>query len=66
MQKPVKLTVINNHNDLLITKATLLRNMKVINEGKRFNHFEEGHDQYVRKVTESLRLVEDRLEKLKK
>lgn len=61
-----KLKVINTFNDLLITKAALDRNMDEIYAGKRFDHFDEGHDQYVQKVTDALQIVEDRLEKLKK
>ena len=30
------------------------------------HHFEEGHDQYVQKVTDALLIVEGRLENLKK
>ncbi|RVT22254.1 hypothetical protein EOK95_25970, partial [Enterobacter hormaechei] len=47
-------------------KASLDRNIVEINAGKRFDHFEEGHDQYVQKVTDALLIVEGRLENLKK
>ncbi|ENR9963988.1 hypothetical protein ACEXTD_002972 [Salmonella enterica] len=66
MDKIVNFSVINTYNDLLITKATLDRNIEEINSGKRFDHFEEGHAQYVQKVTDALHIVEGRLEKLKK
>ncbi|EHE3170161.1 hypothetical protein JND74_004964 [Salmonella enterica] len=66
MDKNVNFSVINTYNDLLITKAALDRNIEGINAGKRFDHFEEGHDQFVQKVTDALHIVEGRLEKLKK
>ena len=62
MDKIAQFTVINTYNDLLITKG----NIEDIKAGKRFDHFEEGHDQYVQKVTDALQLVEARLENLKK
>lgn len=65
MDKIAQFTVINTYNDLLITKGTLDRNIEDIKAGKRFDHFEEGHDQYVQKVTDALQLVEARLENLK-
>ncbi len=66
MDKIAQFTVINTYNDLLITKGTLDRNIEDIKAGKRFDHFEEGHDQYVQKVTDALQLVEARLENFKK
>lgn len=54
MDKIAQFTVINTYNDLLITKGTLDRNIEDIKAGKRFDHFEEGHDQYVQKVTDAL------------
>jgi len=66
MIKTANLTVINTFDNLLITKSTLDRNMEEICAGKRFDHFKEGHDQYVQKVTDALKIVEDRLERLKK
>ncbi|EAU5548175.1 hypothetical protein A3X26_22525 [Salmonella enterica subsp. enterica serovar Typhimurium] len=66
MDKIVHFTVINTFNDLLIAKASLDRNIVEINAGKRFDQFEEGHDQYVQKVTDALLIVEGRLENLKK
>ena len=66
MDKIVHFTVINTFNDLLIAKASLDRNIVEINAGKRLDHFEEGHDQYVQKVTDALLIVEGRLENLKK
>lgn len=66
MDKIKPFTVINTFNDLLITKGTLERNIEEIKSGKRFDHFEEGHDQYVQKVTDALLIVEGRLENLNK
>lgn len=66
MEKISHFTVINTFNDLLITKDILDRNIEEIKSGKRFDHFEEGHDQYVQKVTDALVIVEGRLENLKK
>ncbi|CAM7019859.1 TPA: hypothetical protein JLP25_004035 [Escherichia coli] len=66
MDNIAKFPVINTFNDLLITKATLERNIEDIKSGKRFDHFEEGHEQYVQKVTNALLIVEDRLGNLKK
>lgn len=45
MDNIAKFPVINTFNDLLITKATLERNIEDIKSGKRFDHFEEGHEQ---------------------
>ncbi|EBG2148438.1 hypothetical protein FIP36_16980 [Salmonella enterica] len=62
----MKLTVIDNYNNLLITKAALERNMKDINTGKRFDHFQEGHDHYVKVISEQLSCINARLEALQK
>jgi len=61
MIKKLKLTLINNYNDLLTTHEVLKRNVENLKLGKRFDHFPEGHDNYERMVNEALAIVEARL-----
>lgn len=66
MQTKPRLFVIDNYNDLKITKAALVRNVADIQNGMRFDHFEEGHDAYTKKIFDSLNIVNQRLENLEK
>lgn len=62
MDKIAIFTVTDIPFDLFITKDILDRNIEEIKSGKRFDHFEEGHEHYVQKVTDALLFVEERLE----
>ncbi len=50
MIKPIKLTLIDNYSDLLLTHEVLKRNMEELEHGKRFDQFPEGHDHYEKKL----------------
>lgn len=66
MIKPIKLTLIDNYSDLLLTHEVLKRNMEELEHGKRFYQFPEGHDHYEKTVKEAVAIVEARLEVFRK
>lgn len=54
--------LINNVERLKLTIEALDRNIKMLQQGKRFDHFQNGHESYVELVTTELDQAKRRLQ----